>query len=529
MENNYFKLLRGDLAKLWGEMDIAKRFIFVVLIALTIVASTYFIMRSMEPNWTVLYTDLSQQDAIAVSESLKKGGYPFKLSEDKKAVLVPVEMQDELRIYVAENDLIQDSNPGFELLDNLQLGSTDFKNQLTKQRIFQGELTRSIEKINGIKKARVQIAEPERSVFQEQDELPSASVVLILQPGYKLKTNQVKAIKNLVAYSIPRMTPERVFITDQAGNSLTDEIEKSSSDIESFRSNFETQTAKKVQDVLDKIVGKGNATVQVSADIDFNTAKSTIESYTPVTPDSKQGVLTSEQTETEVYDNPNSSRTDTADSATSTTNKNLNYQKQRTAASYSVSKEVKQIIYAPGSVKRMTIAVAVNKILTEKEKGELTNLITTASGVNAERGDVVNISSLQFASIDEEKQAQEQAAQQYQKDSQADLIFNKILPLVVILILGIGALVVLSLFIKNMTGGGGSSGEYDEMYVPGSIYDERAQLLKTEVGDSLSVESLPELDAKLDTEFDKIKHDLCDTILSDPEEAAKILISYIKD
>ena len=117
--------------------------------------------------------------------------------------MVPQEMQDDLRIYVAENDLIQDSSPGFELLDEMQLGSTDFKNKLTKQRIYQGELTRSIEKMSGVRKARVQIADPERSVFAERDEAPTASVMLILEPGYKLKTSQVKAIKNLVAYAIP--------------------------------------------------------------------------------------------------------------------------------------------------------------------------------------------------------------------------------------------------------------------------------------------------------------------------------------
>lgn len=529
------------MTRLWSGLDVTKRFALIALVAITLVATTYFLMKSAEPNWTVLYSDLSEPDAIAITESLKKSGYEYKLSDDKKAVLVPVEKQDELRVFVAENDLIKDSNPGFELLDNLQLGSTEFKNQLTKQRIFQGELTRSIERINGIKKARVQLAEPERSVFQDQDELPSASVMLILEPGYKLKSSQVKAIKNLVAYSVPRLTAERVFITDQAGNSLTDEIEKSSSDIESFRTNFENQTAQKVQSVLDKIVGKGNATVQVSADIDFNSARSTIESYTPITPDSKQGVLTSEQTESELYDNPGSapsvpkegSGTETAATTTtaptSTGGKNLNYQKQRVSATYSVSKEIKQVVYAPGSVKRMTIAVAVNKILTEKEKTELTNLITTASGVNPERGDVVNVSSLQFQSVDDEEQAQKAAMEAYQKDSQTDMIFNKVLPMSIVLILGLGALFVLSSFIKKM----GSAPVYtgsEEMYIPNGGYEERSMpMIRNDYGDSVSVGSLPDLDVKLDPEFDKIKHDLCDTILSDPEEASKILISYIKE
>lgn len=521
MSNNYFKLFRDDLSRLWNGLDFSKRFGLVVLIAITLVTATYFLMKSTEPNWTTLYSDLSEPDAVAITDSLKKSGYAYKLSSDKKAILVPVELQDELRVFVAENDLIKDSSPGFELLDTLQLGSTEFKNELTKQRIFQGELTRSIEKIRGVKKARVQLAEPERSVFQDTDEAPSASVMLILEPGYKLKTNQVKAIKNLVAYSIPRLTAEKVFITDQEGNSLTDELEKSSSDIESFRTNFEDQTAKKVQSVLDKIVGKDNATVQVSADIDFNSSRSTIESYTP-TADSKTGVLTSEQTESELYDNPNGTASQSTDASSS---KKLNYEKQRKSATYSVSKEVKQIVYAPGSVKRMTIAVAVNKILTAKEKEELQNLITTASGVDTERGDIVNVTSLQFASIEEEKLLKKEATEQFDKDSQSDLIYNKILPLVVVLILGGGALFVLSSFLKNM-GGSGGSGSGDN-YLPD--YNDRMPMLRGDMGDGMSVESLPELDIKIDPEFDRIKHELSDSILSDPQEAAKILISYIKE
>ena len=487
MENNYFKLFLDDLTKLWNGLEIGQKFGIVILSVITLVISVFFVMKSMEPNWAVLYSDLSPQDAAAVSESLKKSGYPFKVSADKKSVLVPQEMQDELRIYVAENDLIQDSSPGFELLDDMQLGSTDFKNKLTKQRIYQGELTRSIERMSGVRKARVQIADPERSVFSERDEAPTASVMLILEPGYKLKTSQVKAIKNLVAYAIPRLTPEKVFLTDQAGNNLSDEIEKNSNDIESYKTNFENQTAKKVQSVLDKIVGPDNASVQVSADIDFNSTRSTIESYTPVG-DTQQGVLTSTQTETENYDNP---YPNTTGAVTGSNNpppvntqtgqpKNLNYQKEKTASTYAVSKEIKQIVYAPGSVKRMTIAVAVNKILTANEKEELA----------------------------------------IRNEKTQEIVVNKLVPMMVILILGLVALFVFrSLF--------GKSGETTDEFDDG--FNEQQQTITDNLIDKFEVESLPQIEARLNPELDKLKTDLTDTIMADPSEAAKILISYIKD
>ncbi len=515
------------MAKLWNGLEIGQKLGIIVLSVITLVVSSYFIMKSMEPNWSVLYSDLSPQDAAAVSESLKKSGYPYKLSADKKSVMVPQELQDELRIFVAENDLIQDSSPGFELLDDMQLGSTDFKNKLTKQRIYQGELTRSIERMSGVRKARVQIADPERSVFSERDEAPTASVMLILEPGYKLKTSQVKAIKNLVAYAIPRLTPDKVFITDQSGNNLSDEIEKNSNDIESYKTNYENQTAKKIQTVLDKIVGPDNASVQVSADIDFNSTRSTIESYLPVG-DTQQGVLTSSQTEMENYDNPNpnaqgaltGSNNPPAPTTQSGQPKNLNYQKQKTANTYSVSKEVKQIIYAPGSVKRMTIAVAVNKILTTEEKEELEKLVISASGADLNRGDIINITSLEFSAKDENIAAATEEAKAIQREKTQAIVINKLVPMFVILVLGLVALFVFrSLFGKTTD----TSDDWDEQY------QEQQQAITDNLIDKFEVESLPQIEAKLNPELDKLKTDLTDTIMADPSEAAKILISYIKD
>lgn len=525
METNYFKLFLDDLIKLWNGLELGQKFGIVVLSAITLVVTGFFITKSLEPNWSVLYSDLSEQDSIAITESLKKSGYAYKVSSDKKSVLVPSDKIDELRIYVAENDLIQDSAPGFELLDDMQLGSTDFKNQLTKQRIYQGELTRSIEKMNGIRKVRVQIADPERSVFMDKDESPSASVMLILEPGYKLKTSQVKAIKNLVAYSIPRLKPEKVFLTDQSGNNLSDETEKTSSDIESYKSNFEAQTAKKIQDVLDKIVGRDNASVQVSADIDFNSTRSTIESYIPVE-GSQQGVLTSSQTEMENYENPNPNvatpATGTNNPPAPTTqagqNKNLNYQKEKTAANYSVSKEVKQIIYAPGTVKRMTIAVAVNKILTTQEKEELEKLIISASGADLNRGDMINVTSLQFAAVDANRAQEAAFSKAIAQEKQQELVVNKIVPMLIILILGLAALFVF----KSLFGKTTAQEEFED-------YEEAPQTITDNLIDKFEVESLPQIEARLNPELDKLKTDLTDTIMADPSEAAKILISYIKD
>lgn len=514
MENNYFTLLANDMKKLWNGLDGNQKLGMLALIVLTIIAATFFLSKAMEPDWVVLYSDLNEVNATSIVESMKKNGYRYKVSEDHKTILVPSSVRDEMRVFVAENDLIKNNDTGFELLDDMQLGSTDFKNKLTKQRIFQGELTRSIEKIQGIKYARVQLAEPERSIFEDNDEKPTASVVLVLEPGYKIKSSQVKAIKNLVAYAVPRMTPEQVFITDQNGNTLSDETSKNSNDMESFKSNFEKDTAKKVSDVLEKIVGKGNVSVQVNADIDFNSAKSTIESYHPL--DEKgTGVLTSSQTEVETYENPNN-----VPNPNDVNRKNLNYSKEKTSVNYSVTKEVKQVVYAPGTVKRLSIAVAVNKILTDSEKDELKNLVLSAAGIDYSRGDVISVSGLQFEGAAIDNKVKEDFTKQYKQEQMFYFVTSSILPLLIVLILGAFALYILKNFIAKMPSPNRSEQRSAE------------EIASKQSDEEETVEEIPRAEIsrkEIQSQKDQNISELNEAILASPEDAAKLLTSFIRE
>ena len=524
MENNYFALLANDVKKLWNGLDGNQKLGMLALIVITIVAATFFLSKAMEPDWVVLYSDLNEVDAISIVEGMKKNGYRYKVSEDHKSILVPSNVREDMRVFVAENDLIKNENNGFELLDNMQLGSTDFKNKLTKQRIFQGELVRSIEKIQGVKYARVQLAEPERSIFEDNDAKPTASVILILEPGYKLKSSQVKAIKNLVAYSVPRMTTEQVFITDQNGNSLSDETSKNSTDMESFKANLEKDTSKKVSGVLEKIVGKGNVSVQVNADIDFNSAKATIESYIPLTDDKGVGVVSSSQTEVETYENPqnlqNLNPNVNLTPPNTVNNRNLNYSKQKTAVNYSVSKEVKQVVYAPGSVKRLSIAVAVNKVLTDDEKEEVKNLVQSAAGVDYSRGDIISVSGLQFEGATIDKTEHENFEKQYQQEQLFYFITTSVIPLIIVLLLGGFALLILKSFINKMPA---------VKKVEHRIQEEAPEVRQEEI---IQEENVPRIEfnkKEIQSQKEQSINELNDAVMASPEEAAKLITSFIRD
>lgn len=570
--------MAADIKKIWDKFDLNQKFIIAALLVVAMVVCIYFIFKATEPNWSVLYSDLSRDDVAAISESLKKSGYAFKLSDDKSAILVREQDKENLRIYVAENDLIKDSTPGFELLDDLQLGSTDFKNKLTKQRIFQGELTRSIEKINGIQKARVQLAEPERSVFSDDEEEPSASVILILEPGYRLKPSQILAIKNLVAYSVPRLTNDRVFLTDQNGNALSEDVAKNNTDMQSYRSAFEKEAAKKIKDTLETIMGKDNVSVQVSAVMDFNSTRSTIESYVPAG-DTQSGVILGQQSEKEVYkkpqpivlkkdevaldpDNPIGQNQQNAqgvniqnanaqnpqtqnvmtvvdeqagiseadENARNVTDKvrgrELSYEKEKNAVNYAVTKEVKQVVYAPGAVTRLSVAVAVNKILTETEEEDIKNLVIAAAGMDISRGDVVNVSSLKFMGIDKAEQLQTLNEERYAKIMEMmEFLFSNVAPLIVVLVLGILGLTTFSSIFKKPE-------------PPKPVYQEDNQFsgfdpyLMMGNNDDVGANYLeqPEDEQPVFTSvIDRKRSEITDIILSDPQDAARLLTSYIKE
>jgi len=127
MEGNYLNLLASDVKRLWNGLDSAQKFGMLVILVVTLVAASFFLSKALEPDWAVLYSDLNEPNAVSVIEGLKKSGHQYKLSEDKRTILVPSNVRDELRVFVVENDLIQSESSGFELLDDMQLGSTDFK------------------------------------------------------------------------------------------------------------------------------------------------------------------------------------------------------------------------------------------------------------------------------------------------------------------------------------------------------------------------------------------------------------------
>lgn len=527
---NLEKIL-DNIKNIWNERTFGQKFSLIFLLIAFIAVLTYFLAVSSQPDWEVLYAELSTTDAAAVAEHLKEAGIPYRISNGGQTILVPKNVAEQTAMDVAKEDIITQDAVGLEELSNIPLGLTESQQRLMRQRMLQGELIRTIKVINAVKDVRITIAEPERSVFSSEEDFPTASVMLILKPGMKVSMDQVKSVKNLVAHAIPGLGPDHVFVSDQQGRLLSEEVTGSGSTIDELRSQYERSVEKKVKNVLNKLVGSDNLSVSVTADMNFDRTVSKIERFIPTgeTQDGNaSGVLISEQIAGEKYtgeagqapqgapgadanvENPQYAATGNGE------RKSSDYNKDSIVKNYEVSKEVKNITYAPGDVERLTVAVAMNRVLTTKEQATIEQLVKTAAGVEDARGDIVTVTGMAFAAMEQLEEQKAELAKQAQMDQYLTL-FEKLAPYILIVLFGGVAIAIFWSLVKAPV----QTAEYEEVIEEDYDYPEVPELLEAA--------SIPAIEAKLDPEIERMRSEINAFIMTDPSEAARLLLTYMKD
>ncbi|MEW5819602.1 MAG: flagellar basal-body MS-ring/collar protein FliF [Cyanobacteriota bacterium] len=518
--------------KWWEARSFGQRFTLIFLIIAFVGVVTYLFSITNQPDWDILYDDLAPSDAASVAAHLKENGILHRIANEGKTVLVPKEVIAETRLNIAQDDIIKQDVIGLDALDKLPIGLNKEQQTLWRLRMIQGELSRTISVIKGVKSAKVSIAEPERTIFTSEDETPSASVMLTLSPGIKLKQEQIKAIKNLVSHSVARLSPDKVFVSDQSGNALSEDISSSSSSLDDLRISYEKKIEKKIKDLISPLVGNENVTVAVTAEMNFDKTTSQIERYIPTTQNADgnaAGVLVSEQLLGENYTGQDGKAPGGVPGTTSNiTNptyvtsggdgagKSSDYTKNSTIKNFEVSKEIKNITYAPGQVERLTVAVAVNKVLTTDEHTEIEKLIKTAAGADVARGDIITVTGMSFAGLDqiEEKRAQ------LQEQAKMDSLFSAVEafgPYLLVVVFGGTTLLIFWSLLKRPIEAVAIE-EYAE-----ETYD------FPDVPDVLEAASIPVIEAKLDPEIERMREEINAFVMNDAAEAARLLLSFIKE
>ena len=246
---------------------------------------------SNSPNYEVLFSNINDKDGGAIVAMLQQQNVPYKFSEGGHAILVPSQFVHDARLKLAAQGLPRGGSIGFELMEKQKMGQSQFSEQVTYQRALEGELAQTIGTLAAVDSARVHLAIPKQSAFLRDDQKPSASVVLGLLGGRTLSPEQVGGIVHLVASSVPQLATENVSVLDQNGNLLSGNRDmKDGAALNptqlKYVNEIEASTIRRIEAMLEPLMGRGNYRVQTAADIDFSQTEQTAETYKPnPTPD----------------------------------------------------------------------------------------------------------------------------------------------------------------------------------------------------------------------------------------------------
>lgn len=381
------------LNRLSGQQKVMLAVIAMFVLAAAIIIWTLASSVSYEP----LFSELSQKDAGEIIDKLKERNVEYKLSGGGTTILVPAARVYELRIALAQDGLPGDGPIGYEIFDKQELGVTEFQQKIAYKRALEGELSRTIKSIDVVDRAAVFIVIPRERLFEKDRQVPTASVQLRLKNRSMPSQMAIEAIANLVANSVEGLVPENVTITDTRGRILsrnrdaTSALALSSNQLE-FTRKVEDDLESKALAVIEKRVGMGNASVQVTAELNWSQVEKTIQDVDP-----DRTVTVSEETNEESTPGEGGATGKSSNTVT-------NYENTRT---------VQRIVEGVGNIKHLSVAVLVNnnQVITTAADGrqsvqsvprdareikQLEELAKSAVGFRPERNDQFSIVNMEF-------------------------------------------------------------------------------------------------------------------------------------
>ncbi|MFS0854168.1 flagellar basal-body MS-ring/collar protein FliF [Microbacterium sp. 179-I 3D4 NHS] len=390
---NYF----GRAKQVVGGFTVAQRTIAIIGVALLVMGAIALGTWLTKPQMSPLFTGLSAGDASAVVEQLKSAGVSYELTEGGATILVPDDQVYPQRLAAAASGLPGDTSEGYTLLDEMGVTASEFQQSVTYKRAIEGELASTIGAMDGISTASVQLAIPEESVFVSEKQNPTASVFVKTRNGSTLSDEKIEAIVHLTSASVPGMTPEDVAVTDQNGSVLSAVGTGLTGTSSKQATEHEAKVAASVSKMLETIVGPGNATVTVSADVANSTSERMEETYSA--PDGE--LSASEQTKTETYSGGPSTGTGVLgpDNIAVPNNGNSDgaYEFEETSRNNAVNKSTEKTITPAGEVTRQTVSIALNRgTVTGVTADQVETLVASAAGIDVERGDTIAVEFVEF-------------------------------------------------------------------------------------------------------------------------------------
>lgn len=403
------------------------------------------LMWARSPDYRVLYSNLSEADGGSIINELDTRGIPYRFSQGGQALLVPGDQVHALRLQLAEQGLPQGGNVGFELMEDQAFGISQFAEQINYQRGLEGELSRSMESLGPVNRARVHLALAKDSVFVREREPAKASVVLTLHAGRTLGEGQVNSIVHMVSSSVPNLAAEAVTVVDQNGRLLTapdaNGLGLDGTQLD-YIAEVERSYQRRIESILTPLLGSQNVKAQVTAQVDFSRREETSERYGPNQPPNEAAVRSRQSslnyrgnddlaggipgalsntppgTAPSPVENPPAEEDDIetegeeADEDTLEATRNLN---RDDVINYEVDRSISHVQHRRGQVERLSAAIVVNyrptpddqgvmqpTPLSEVEIDQIERLIRRAMGFSQARGDEIAVVNSPFTRADPE-------------------------------------------------------------------------------------------------------------------------------
>ncbi len=436
---------------------------FLGVSALGAVALTYSTLAPA-PQRT-LYSEISDSERAGVVDALEKASIPYHINNETGALTVNEDDLYKARMLVASNGALATPQSGDDLLDKLPMGAS---RQLEGERLRSArerDIQLTIMEIDGVEAVRVHLAEAERSVFVRDNLPPTASVMVRLARGRQLSESQVLAIVNLVAGSIPGLTPEAVRVVDQHGRLLSDKSSSGDNDRLELQTRMEEKLRTQVAALLTPMLGEGNFSSEIQIELDMDQVTSARESY------DKQGVVRSEtnqQSQTTgsqpaggvpgvLSNTPPPPTTAQAGPPTGTPSPAAGATPPVTSDSsatrnFELGREVAVANTTPGKVKRISVAVALSAKAMKNGKAtdvdQLKQLISAAVGADTQRGDQVAVITRSFEALPDV------ATPFYEAPWFATVVRNAVALLAVLLVLLLGVRPLIKTLRRDPPAGG---------------------------------------------------------------------------
>jgi len=365
----------------------------------------------------LLYSNLDLREASEISAALDQAGIKYSSKGDGSTIFVSRDEVGTARLMLAGKGLVTSGSVGYEIFDNQSvLGQTEFQQNLNEQRALQGELSRTIMSMRGITSARVHITMPRREMFQAAATDPTAAVVVGVG-GRDLSADQVRAIRNVVASSVPNLKPDKVTVTDQSNRTLaagSEDAGFTSATAEAAKATTESQLQTRIKDIVEGVVGAGAARVQVTADIDHSRSTTQEQKFDPdgqVVRSTSTNGSQSQDTTGQADGGVTATNNIPGGQAPNATPIGSTNSENTETTNYEISNTTTTTVKEPGEVKKLSVSVAVDGKYTPAADGkgeptyaprtaeevqQIKTLVAAAVGIDETRGDKIEVVNVRF-------------------------------------------------------------------------------------------------------------------------------------